>query len=136
VVRRFRPQVVQKFVSPNLRPRMDSGEIAFRYTVAVPIQEVQPRNLAKATPADLRRLEEMFTRHFCGFTSLPASPGFGLRNPEDPEEAPEMNINVFYVVYSAPSRDADDYFRALQQELQEALEEGVILIEKQQVSLL
>lgn len=45
-------------------------------------------------------------------------------------------MNIYYVVYAAPSREADDYFRALQRELQDALEEGVILIEKQQVSLL
>jgi hypothetical protein len=31
---------------------------------------------------------------------------------------------------------SDDYFRAIRRELQEALREGVILIERQQVTLL
>jgi hypothetical protein len=33
-------------------------------------------------------------------------------------------------------QEADDYFRAIRQELQDALQEGVILIERQQVTLI
>jgi hypothetical protein len=38
--------------------------------------------------------------------------------------------------YAAPVQEADDYFRAIRQELQDALQEGVILIERQQVTLI
>ena len=46
---------------------------------------------------------------------------------------PEMNFNFYFVVYAAPIRESDNYFLALRRELEEALAEGVILIEKQQV---
>jgi len=39
-------------------------------------------------------------------------------------------------VYSAPVQEADDYFHALRRELQETFLEGVILIERQQVTLI
>jgi hypothetical protein len=39
-------------------------------------------------------------------------------------------------VYAAPIQESDDYFRALRQELQQALAEGVILVERQPVTLL
>jgi len=47
-----------------------------------------------------------------------------------------MNFNTNFVVYAAPLRQSDDYFQALQRELQDALGEGLILVERQDVVLL
>jgi len=74
----------------------------------------------------------MLTEHFGGFTRLPNSPGFGLRDPTNPHQPPEMNYNTYFVVLTSPVAEADAYFRALREELEEALEEGVILIERQE----
>lgn len=114
---------------------MGPGERVWRYTIVVPLEEVRPRKQQKATFADLEKLEEMLIRHFGGYSILPSSTGFGLRNPADRDEEPEMNYNAYYTVYSAPLRKSEAYFRALQRELQTALDEGVILIERQEVWL-
>ena len=51
-------------------------------------------------------------------------------------ETLEENEHVTFEVYAAPLRESDDYFQALRKELQEALGEGVILIERQELTLL
>ena len=48
----------------------------------------------------------------------------------------EQNEHVAFEVYAAPVQESDDYFRAISQELQDALGEGVILIERQHVTLI
>jgi hypothetical protein len=48
----------------------------------------------------------------------------------------EQNEHVAFEVYAAPIQESDDYFRAMRHELQEALQEGVILIERHQVTLI
>jgi hypothetical protein len=114
---------------------MGPGERVWRFTVVVPLEEIHPIKRQKATTADIANVEEMFPRHFGGFTALPPSTGYGLRDPRRPEQEPEMNYNAFYVVYSSPVRRAERYFQVLQRELQAALDEGVILIERQEVWL-
>jgi hypothetical protein len=47
-----------------------------------------------------------------------------------------MNYNLHFVIYAAPVRESDNYFLALRRELEDALAEGVILVEKQQVFLI
>ncbi|MCI0464983.1 MAG: hypothetical protein L0Z62_49305 [Gemmataceae bacterium] len=60
----------------------------------------------------------------------------GARDPANVVGTLEQNEHVAFEVYAAPVQESDDYFRALRQELQNALQEGVILIERQQVTLL
>jgi hypothetical protein len=81
---------------------------------------------------DLDNLQQMLAEHFGGFTRLPNSPGFGLRDPNDPRQAPEMNYNAYFVVLTSPVPEADAYFRALREEIEGALDEGVILVERQE----
>lgn len=111
---------------------MGPGEAVWRFTVTVPLEEIKPQKRQKATAEDLDNLQQMFTEHFGGFTRLPNSPGFGLRDPSDPHHAPEMNYNTCFVVLASPVPEADAYFRALRGELEAALDEGVILILRQE----
>ncbi len=102
----------------------------------VPVEQIRPKKRPKATARDLRLLQEMFPRHFGGLTMLPSSTGYGLREPRQPLGEPEMNYNAYFVVYAAPIPESEVYFEVLQRELREALAEGVILIERQEVWLM
>jgi hypothetical protein len=115
---------------------MGPGETVWRYTVTVPLEEIRPEKRQKATAEDIDNLQQMFAEHFGGFTRLSNSPGFGLRDPNDPHQAPEMNTNAFFVVLTSPVPEADAYFRALRAELEAALDEGVILVERQEAWIL
>ena len=44
-----------------------------------------------------------------------------------------MNYNAYFAVLASPVPEAEAYFRALRQELETALLEGVILVERQEV---
>ena len=131
--RPFQPQVLEEHALPVLRPRMGPGESVWRYKVTVPLEEVQPRKRQRATADDLLNLQQMFVQHFGGFTRLPNSPGYGLRDPNHPEQQPEMNYNAYFAVLTSPVPEAEAYFRALRHELEIALDEGVILVERQDV---
>ncbi len=48
----------------------------------------------------------------------------------------EQNEHLAFEVYAAPVQESDDYFRAIRRELEAALCEGVILIERLQVTLI
>lgn len=93
-----------------------------------------------ASDTDIEAIRDTLIRHFGGSTVLhqPPAPAFGVgaRDPANVADTLEQNEHVSFEVYSAPVQEADDYFQALRQELQEALVEGVILIERQQVTLL
>lgn len=134
--RLFNPQALASYASPDLLPRTTANATAWRYGVVVPREEIQPQRQLKATPDDLEEIEKALIRHFAGLSAVVGTPGYGLRDPARPDQPSEMNINVTYVVYAAPLPGSDRYFRALQEELQSALAEGVILIEKQEVLLL
>jgi hypothetical protein len=134
--RPFRPSALDRYVQSDLRPRMDPGEHGWRYTVVVPVVQLLPERRAKATPDDLIALEDMLLGQFGGLSRLPRISGYGLRNPRGRLRQPELNEHVPLAVYTAPLPEADDYFRDLQRELQEALNEGVILVERQDVILL
>src|SRR5262249_14281708 len=131
--RPFDRAALDAFATPELRPRMGPGEVVWRYTVTVPLEEVKPQKLQKATGEDLDNLQQMFTEHFSGFTRLPNSPGYGLRDPTKPRQAPEMNYNAYFAVLASPVPEAEAYFRALRTELETALVEGVILVERLEV---
>jgi hypothetical protein len=128
--RPFERSALDDYVVPELRLRMGPGEAAWHYTLTVPLEEIRPRKRQKATAEDLDNLQEMLIEHFGGFGRLPNSAGFGLRDPTDPDQTPEMNYNTYFVVLTSPVPEADAYFRALREELEEALDEGVILVER------
>jgi hypothetical protein len=130
--RPFNPEVLTPHAAAALRVRMGPGEAVWRYTVTVPLEEIKPQKRQKATAEDLDNLQQMFAEHFSGCTRLPNSPGFGLRDPTDPSQAPEMNYNAYFVVLTSPVPEADAYFRELRQELEAALDEGVILVDRQE----
>jgi len=112
---------------------MGPGETLWRYTVTVPLEEVIPQKRQRATAEDLESLQLMFIQHFGGVTTLPNSTGFGLRDSSRPDQPPEMNVNTYFVILASPVPESDAYFRALREELAAALDEGVILVERQEV---
>ena len=118
----------------------------YRYRLLVPIAQIireaaeAGRRVMIATDTDIEAIRDTLIRHFGGLTVLhqPPAPAFGVgaRDPTNVAGTLEQNEHVSFEVYSAPVQEADDYFHALRQELQEALVEGVILIERQQVTLI
>lgn len=118
----------------------------YRYRLLVPIAQIvresahKVRRVLVATENDIFTIRNALIRHFGGVTVLhqPPAPAFGVgaRDPLNVSGALEQNEHVAFEVYAAPVQDSDDYFRALRGELQRALQEGVILIERQLVTLI
>jgi hypothetical protein len=131
--RPFRPEVLERFTTERLRPNLGRRGLIWRFSVSVPLAQISPTRKPKATLRDVNKIRRMCVRHFGGVTLPPASTGYGLRDPDDPERKPELNYNRYFVVLASPIQEADKYFRALREELQEALDEGVILVERQDV---
>ena len=135
--RPFNPEVLTAHAIPDIRPPLGVGALVWRYTVLVQIREVRPGEEAQslATLGDLISLRNTFCTHFGGTTIFSAVRGLGLRNPQDPASL-ELNEHVPFVVYARPIVASDRYFDRLQQELQEALVQGLIAIEREQVLLI
>lgn len=120
--------------------------LVHRYRLLVPIAQIiresaqAIRRIVVATAFDIDTIRDALIRHFGGVTVLhqPPAPaaGIGARDPANVAGTLEQNEHVAFEVYAAPLQESDDYFRAIRQELQEALQEGVILIERQQVTLI
>jgi hypothetical protein len=118
---------------------------AYRYRLLVPVAQTfyeSPtsfRRFTIATDDDVTLIRETLSRHFGGVTMPHQEPtpalGIGARDPSDVAGTVEHNLHVAFEVYAAPVPESDEYFRALRRELQEALREGVILIERQEVTL-
>ena len=92
-----------------------------------------------ATTKDLDRLQLMLIKHFGGVTqgmTVPSLLGAGARDARRPKRTLEINRHAHFTVYAAANRASDNYFRALQRELADALAEGIILIERQDVVIL
>jgi hypothetical protein len=131
--RPLRPEVLEAYALPALRPRLGPGGIQWRYTITVPLEELKPKMRQKATAEDVEKLEQMLLTHFGGLTRPPDAIGYGLRDPDEPDQAPDMNYNTYFAVLASPVPEAEAYFRALRAELEEALDEGVILVERIEV---
>lgn len=116
-----------------IRARIGGGAVVWRYTVLLPIDETRPGQQTKeiATGEDQSALEEMLAGQFQGVTVFMETFGFGLR-----DGVMEQNTNIPYVVYAAPITETEEYFHALKKELQEALAQETILIERQEVWIL
>jgi hypothetical protein len=117
----------------------------YRYRLLLPIAQIisktpeDVRRIVEANAADLDTIQETFIRHFGGVTFHVQQPspirGVGARDPADVPGTLEQNEHAVFEVYAAPLHASNEYFRSLRRELQEALGEGVILIERQLVTL-
>jgi hypothetical protein len=139
--RPFRPQAIRPYAVPEIRPQLGPETLVRRYTLLVPMEEIRagaaPR--AIATVRDLEKLQVMLAGHFGGVTvstTVPGLIGWGARDPRKPKQTQELNKHAYFMVYAAAVRASDEYFLALQRELADALVEGVILVERQDVTIL
>jgi hypothetical protein len=120
--------------------------LVHRYRLLVPIAQIihesarAVRRVVVATPADIDAVRDALIRHFGGVTVVHQAPapafGIGARDPSNVAGTLEQNEHVAFEVYAAPVQESDDYFRAVRRELQEALQEGVIPVERLQVTLI
>jgi len=120
--------------------------LVHRYRLLVPVAQIIRdsvqafRRAVVATNDDIDTIRNALIRHFGGVTVLHLAPapafGVGARDPSNVAATLEQNEHVAFEVYAAPLQESDEYFRAIRLELQEALQEGVILIERQQVTLI
>jgi hypothetical protein len=120
--------------------------LVHRYRILVPIVQVihesthSVRRVRISTETDVDTIRDTLILHFGGVTVLHQPPaaarGVGARDPSNVSGTLEFNEHVAFEVYAAPVQESDDYFRALRRELEQALQEGVILIERQQVTLI
>jgi hypothetical protein len=116
----------------------------YRYRILVPIAEILDETVRPIPAGDvwttIAALRVMFVRHFGGCTILMQDPsplrGVGARDPQRPDATLEENAHVAFEVLAAPIHASDEYFHAVRRELQEVLQEGVILIERQHVTLI
>lgn len=117
----------------------------YRYRLLLPIAQIisksaEVQRIVVANADDLATIQEAFIRHFGGTTFHIQQPspirGVGARDPTDIPSTLEQNEHAVFEVYAAPIHASDEYFRAVRRELQDALQEGVILIERQQVTLI
>jgi hypothetical protein len=117
-----------------------------RFRLLLPIAQIIRTSAADvqrvivARSEDLQVIQETFVRHFGGATFHIQEPspirGMGARDPSDVAGTQEQNEHVVFEVYAAPIHASDEYFRAVRRELEDALGEGVILIERQHVTLI
>lgn len=118
----------------------------YRYRMLVPVQQVlqyskgNVRRKIVAAIEDIEINRNTLIRHFGGVTVLhqPPAPaaGVGARDPADVAGTLEENEHIAFEVYAAPLHESDEYFRSLRRMLEESLQEGVILIERQQSTLI
>jgi hypothetical protein len=139
--------LARDFFAPVIQAEVgsDISVNVYSYKVLVPIAQIiretplSFRRITIATRNDLDLLIAMLVEHFGGITGTVIDPptirGVGMRDPRQPAATLEENEHAAFEVYAAPIQESDDYFRALRKELQEALGEGVIVIERQEVTL-
>ncbi len=130
--RPFNREALTSYASEAIRAPIGIGATVWRYTVLVPFEETSPGEKSRqvATDDDLDELVDMLSAHFLGLTMAALSTGYGLR-------AGQMELNIHYpmIVYAAAVTAAENYFTALRRELQDALDQELILVERQEVWL-
>jgi len=135
------PDVLNPYAVTEMRPQIGAeGVRVWRYTVLIPVEQILADGTERqvATAQDRNDLEVRLADHFGGVTvplTVPGLRGFGPRVPQIPDESRELNRHASVSVYAAVHEASDAYFRAVRMELQDALGEGVILIERQDVML-
>jgi hypothetical protein len=136
--RPFNPEALTPYAVPWIKPNIGNWAIVWRYTLLVPVEQIVSDGTVRsvATPEDLLNLELMLIGHFGGITTLGQCLGLGMRDPKDPVTSRETNKHASYLVYAPAAPAADQYFQAVRAELQDALVEAMILVERQEVLLL
>jgi hypothetical protein len=136
--RPFNPDALKPHATSWLQANVCNWSSVWRYTVLVPVEQAQDDGTVRsvATADDLKNLELMFVAHLGGMTILPTVQGRGCRDPKRPRETLETNKHAAYVLYAPAAYVSDQYFQALRAELQEALEEGIVMVERQEALLL
>lgn len=139
--RPFNPRVLRRYAVPAIRPQLGPETIVRRYTLLVPVEEIKAGEAPRvvATEDDQQKLQLTLIQHFGGITvsvAVPSLIGWGARDPRKPRQTLELNKHAYFTVYAAAIRASDEYFLALQKELADALGEGVILVERQDVTIL
>lgn len=139
--RAVNPEALEPYALAAIRAQIGEGALVWRYTVMVPVEQIGPGSHRRriATRQDLRTLAALFADHLGGYTtavSIPSLFGSGARDPSRPDETREANKHAYSSVYAAAVRASDEYFLALRRELEDALAEGVILVERQDVTIL
>jgi hypothetical protein len=121
-----------------LQPNVCNWSSVWRYTVFVPVEHIRNDGTVQpvATPDDLINLELMLVEHLGGLTILPVVQGRGCRDPRHPRDTLETNRHAIYLVYAPAAYVSDNYFQALRAELQNALGEGIVMVERQEALLL
>jgi hypothetical protein len=132
VRRPFNQEIVAELGKAAIKAPIGLGAVVWRYTLLVPVEETRPGESPQSIASfeDLEKLQTVLTRHFDGLTILPNSVGYGLR-----ETQVELNKHTPFVVYAAATAPSDLYFQALRTELEEALLQETILVERHEVWL-
>lgn len=136
--RPFNPEALKPHATSWLQANVCNWSSVWRYTVLVPVEQARDDGTVRsvATADDLKNLELMFVAHLGGMTIPPTVQGRGCRDPRRPRETLETNKHAAYVLYAPAAYVSDQYFQALRAELQEALEEGIVMVERQEALLL
>jgi hypothetical protein len=139
--RPFNPKALRRYAGPAIQPQLGPDTLVYRYTILVPVEEIKAGAATRpiATADDLQNLQLMLIRHFGGVTlsvAIPSLIGAGARDPRRPRKTLELNKHAHFTVYAAAVSASDAYFRAFQGELADALNEGIILVERQEVTIL
>jgi hypothetical protein len=118
----------------------------YHYRIFVPIAQViwesvtAFRRITIASDEDVDALTNLLIRDFGGVTTLKQNPsplqGSGARDPLHPATTREQNEHVAFEILASATYQSDLYFTALRRELQEALGEGVILIQRGEAILI
>jgi hypothetical protein len=134
--RAFEAAALAPYATAEIRPAVGRpGAQAWRYSVLVPVEEVAGTDRRPVASAeDLRALGLRLAADFGGVTG-PFTPvlGIGIRSAQDPVQS--QQVHACFVVYTAAVAAADRYFQALRRELERALGQAVVLIERQEVLL-
>ena len=136
-LRPFNPEVLAARAIAAIKPPIGMGALVWRYQVLVPLDETRPgeASVRVADIVDVENLRAMLSDHFGGVSVLVPFMGVGVREGGNPESM-ELNRNLPFVVYARPIAASDRYFETLQQELQQALGQGLILVERQEAFLM
>jgi hypothetical protein len=138
--RPFNPEAVACYAVPDIQPPIGKGGAGWKYTFFVPLEQRlldgSVRQVASLDDLDL--LRRTLADHFGGVsvpTVLSAVRGWGGRDPARPNESREENCHACLLVYAAAVRASEEYIRALRHELEDAWAEGIVLIERVDVTL-
>src|SRR5580765_2593605 len=85
--RPFNPDALKPYAVPWLIPNVSNWSAVWRYTVLVPVEQIQADGTASRVAADndIENLELMFIEHFGGITRPERRFGRGAHDPKRPK---------------------------------------------------